>query len=251
MDKKHKNIGNLIDLADGFDRSWTFGAHLQDERFLLFFDGLDSIETVASSAVELGFPEQAIVQWKAHLKGADAIGLSANKSLTAVRLYAQYWEVQIARIQQGNMAAFPLYRGWKKTVEGELRKDEYICTPMASGGVYLPLIEDLSKSLGFSAEVLEDIKSGLPSHAVIFAEISNPKRKSWLATVRKAGLPPALIKTWVTTAQNKDGIGDLIDHAGHHPILHLAGGEDLEKGKFHSIYFEAEAEDIKRLIGLN
>lgn len=245
-----KTIQKLVATADGFDRSWTFGDGVQDERFLLFFDGDDCAEDLAKAATEFGFDKPTIMAWQAALENADAIGLSANASLTSLRLYTQYWDLLANRIAQNHLGPFPLYRGWKKMDKTSERHDDYICIPMAPETVYLPRIHELSNAAGFEVEDLKSVAAKLSPQNVIYAEISNPNRKSWLATVRKAELNFDTVVTWISKSKALPEKEAILDQARRHHLLHLAGGADSHKGAFFSIYFEADQGDIERMLSL-
>ncbi|MBI1417663.1 MAG: hypothetical protein GC146_10615 [Limimaricola sp.] len=239
-------IAALMPLADSFDRSWSIlGSGEAEERFLLFFDQPDQrVEAVADAAAMLGLPEDAIARWRAGLSGADAIGIAVNRGLTSIRLYLQYWDLLVNRVEAGNLDDFVLYRGIKGLPGGGLRDDQYVCTPIAPHSTFWPPLEHSMTGVGLPAPALAAALADLDAETCIFTRTRNAARSSWLATVRRAELDRGAWLEALAGLPDRDWATDLRRHAETADLLHLAGGRDSAKGAFATIYFTATADDL-------
>lgn len=143
-------LRDLIAQADSFEMSWSIGANgAVEKRHLLFFDQLDHrADLIAKTALTLGMSPQTIQKWQKQLGDADAIGLAFNTDYTSVRLYAQYWDRLVQRVNSGDFSPYPLYLGLKSFPNGQLREDIYICHPQAAQSMFLPMIVNAMARIG-------------------------------------------------------------------------------------------------------
>lgn len=242
-------LAGLIDLADDYDRSWSVGDGVE-ERFLLFFDAPDArANDVVRVAEALGMPADAVAAWWQGLAGADAMGLAVNRDLSSVRLYLQYWDRHLARLESGNFDDFILYRGIKSSAAG-LRQDDYICTPLAPRDLFWPLIQDSLTGLGMGAADVATSFAALDDDTCILTRTIAPGRQSWLTTVRRAELDRTAWGAALAGLPDQPWARDVQTHAKGADLLHLAGGQDATKGRFTSLYFTATADDLRRGLDL-
>lgn len=239
---------DLCSIADGFDKSWSFSAKGKEERFLLYFDSPKRAQELENIAISYGFQADWLIEWRAAVNDADALGISSTASLDSLRLYTQFWDAQVRRINQNILSPFPIYFGWKKPSDLSIRLDKYMSMPMAPAERYLPKIQKLSDDLGFSKERMHELARCLTPEQIIYTETESSLRTSWLATVRKANVPDILIENWLRSGKNTKDIQEVVNHASEFPLLHLAAGHDSNKGHFNSIYFEASEQTVAAMI---
>lgn len=249
-DELNNELRALIAQADGFDRSWSLTlGHAPEERCLMFFDqSPGAIRGLERAAQLLGLPNSVISQWRDMLVGSDAIGLGLSKSRSSVRLYAQFWDQQVARVMSANLDPFALYLGVKSLPDGSLRKDTYLCEPLLPKAQYWPEIEQACAQFSLEPAGFETAFRDLTDENGVWTRIDGSGRSSWLLTVRKAEPDPAHVAQALSAF--KDSAPEMLNFAARAPMLHIAAGDDPVKGDFISFYFEAEAEDISEFLGL-
>lgn len=235
-------LGDLIAQADSFERSWSIGANgTVEKRHLLFFDQVDQrADLIAKTAMALGMSPQTIQEWQKQLGDADAIGLAFNSDSTSVRLYAQYWDRLVHRVNAGDFSPYPLYLGLKSLPNGQMREDVYICHPQAAQSMFLPVIGDAMARIGIRN--LTGLSEKLTAEACIFTTISGGGRNSFLATVRRADLAPQVVAQWLAQLPATPWADEM--RAQPSELLHIAGGEDPLKGAFTTLYFSCSAADL-------
>lgn len=245
---------DLLTHVDGLDWSLSIqigpqGPALTEERSLFFFHNTAAaVARLETAAAALHMPATMIARWQAALDNADAIGLTVNRALTSARLYTQYWEPNLARVLQGNLAPFVLYRGFKTLAGGVSRDDVYHCTPLISQDIFRPLLTAALAELGLPAKATALAFAGIAEENTIFTRTSGEGRESWLLTVRKA---PVDHGNWIKALDHlpqAPWATGLRAHAQNQQLLHVAAGEDTKKGRFVTLYFDASPDAIRRFL---
>lgn len=229
-----------IEQADAVERSWSFGAHHDAERALLFFDNQpELVDALADTAQRLGLPQSMIAQWRVASDRADALGLAFQRDFQSIRLYVQHWDVVVSELPSPR---HPLYQGFKGLPDGSTRIDQYRVLPLVDATHYGPRIRDHLQPLGAPSDLLDVLIQTVHAEQMIWTEISSPLRTSWLATVRRAEIPlhygAQLVRALMPDRE------DLWRHAKSHRLIHLAGGQDTTKQGFTTVYFEDSAEAL-------
>jgi len=231
--------------ADGCERSWSITDTEIEERALFFFDmSVDAARMIAKTALGLGLDEQLLGDWSKALPAADAIGLALRRDRASVRLYTQYWTLIATRVGDGDASPYPLYRGFKSLQDGSVRRDDYICLPMAPREVFWPPMKTALTGLGLDGDAAEAAFAPLDADSAIFTATQTAERHSWLTTVRRADLDPVAIADLLAPLARRDGGQAIVDAAGAGQMLHMAGGSDTVKGNFATLYFDSTAEAV-------
>ncbi len=251
---KYPSLILVIRAADVVERSWSIGADgAVEQRFLVFLGDVDDrANDLARAASALGAPKSLISAWQNRIGGADALGLAVNTQLTSVRLYAQYWDMLVRRVQRDVLGPFPLYLGCKALPDGSLREDVYLCHPLAPKSQFMPPITTAMQGLGVPSDQIAKVFSALTEDSCIFTETENAARRSWLATVRRAAPD-----TKALAAALAIGFGPrpapwqraVLVQAEAAPLLHIAGGQDSTKGSFTTLYFESTPAQMLAALG--
>lgn len=253
-----KEIRFLIeDLAQSCiqaDLSWSFTApkagltpSIPEERLTLYFDvtpGL--IVRLQRCARLLGMAEPAIAAWRESLTGADALFFTLSCDLRSLRLYSQHLEQHEAAVEAGDLSPFEIYHGFKSLPDGSLRHDRYLCRPLAPPTHYLPPMEASLESFALPQNALAALIAKLEPQRMIWAEIEGGGRHSWLATLRELELEPSeSADAFAPLAALSARLSRMLPER---PLLHLAGGEDPLKGRFLTLYLEADGADIAEFL---
>lgn len=230
--------------ADACERSWSIGSNGVEDRVLFFFAAaFGREEMLAEVARDLGIPQTLVEAWLSALPGADAIGLALRTDGASVRLYTQYWDAQIARLQNGNFDPLPLYAGFKKLQDGSTRVDAYVCLPMAPEEIFMPPLADMARSLGLKKNELDRALAPLTAETCIFTTTEREGRSSWLATVRRAGLDRGKVAKLLAPLAKNPQTAPIAEAAETRDLIHIAGGTDALKGTFTTFYFDIEADE--------
>lgn len=233
-------FGQLSDLAEGFDRSWSFSANGFEERALFFLPATHAAhEALIATATALNFAPAGLADFNAALPDADAIGLALSRS-GSVRLYLQYWDVMTRRIKAGDVNPAPLYLGIKRFAGGAARRDTYYCLPLAPESEYRPEMEAALLNFGAEAKAVTQLLDQLSPETCIWTRTQGADRTSWLATVRRAGLPSPDVANALRPVSARPGVQAVIDALESGSLLHIAGGEDSQKGAFLTFYVETD-----------
>lgn len=238
----------LIEAADGLERSWsisTSGPKLGqvEERFLLFFDQLDARNAmIAEVALDLGMTRDLVDRWQSRFTGADAMGIAVNTAGSSVRLYLQYWDQVVDRVEAGDLSPQMLYLGLKSMPQGHIREDVYTCHPIAPRSEFMPQLSLALSRIGIAD--LGDVFDPLDADACIFTTTEAAGRMSFLTTVRRANLDRARVAGLMADLPSAPWTRALQDHAQQADLLHIAGGQDALKGDFTTLYFTCTAQDI-------
>lgn len=228
--------------ADACERSWSIGESEIEERVLFFFEmSVEAARLIAEGAVALGMDAETVSAWSKALPAADAIGLALRTDRKSVRLYTQYWEVIAERVRNGDASPFAVYRGFKALPGGVVRHDDYVCLPMAPREVFWPPISAALSELGADAAAAEAVFAPLDAGNAIFTATQSTERTSWLTTVRRAELDPSAVSALLASLAERKGGADIIEAAANGPLIHIAGGRDLVKGSFITLYFGSSA----------
>lgn len=235
-------LAGLAASCDACERSWSIHRDGVEERVLFFFDHQPGrAMMLARAAVAMGFPADLLAGWSQALPGADAIGLAVSRDLTSLRLYVQYWEALRERAAAGDFSPAPLYLGFKALGAGQLRTDAYICLPAAPRTLFLPPLRDALLDFGADADATDAALAPLTDTNAIHTEIMSQTRRSWLTTVRRAPLDPALVARALSPVADRAGATGLAAAlAGGADLVHLAGGEDEVKGRFLTVYLDSD-----------
>ncbi len=243
-------FSRLTEAADALERSWSLSAGQAERRALVLFNATDpTVDLLTDAAKILGLAPALIAAWRRALPGADAVGLALRDDLRSVRLYTQYWEAVVARVRAGKTTPSPLYAGFKSLPNGSTRIDSYICWPSAPRSEFMPEIGTALTAFGADPDGLEETFRPLKPEVCIFTRTSSAARRSWLATVRRADLPPASIATALWGVTERAAHGPEIAMALRcRRLLHVAGGEDAVKGRFLTLYTETDTDDLADFI---
>ena len=214
---------------------------------LFFFDLTEGrAQELAEAAEALGLPNSLLSAWAKALPGADAIGLAVRTDLTSVRLYTQYWDLQVARLEAGKSDLIPLYRGFKALPGGSVRQDDYICLPAAPRSLFWPDMSQALAGIGLDTEAVETAFAPLDAESCIYTRTAAPDRNSWLATVRRADLDRHAVAQ--ALAPLATGAARPVAKAAQaHDLVHVAGGSDDVKGGFTTFYFQVDPDHISAL----
>lgn len=239
-------FSRLTEAADAVERSWSLSQAGVERRALVFFDATDAaVGLIADAAEMLGVAPALVAAWQRALPGADAIGLALRDDLRSVRLYTQYWTALVAQVRGGRDGPAPLYAGFKALPDGSARIDSYICWPGAPRAEYMPEIAGALDAFGADRAAVEAAFAPLTPEACIFTRTKGEGRTSWLATLRRAALPPATMAAALTGVTSDLSEGAEIDAAlNTRTLLHIAGGQDTVKGRFLTLYTETDAADL-------
>ncbi len=237
----------LFALAQGCDAceiSWSIHDGGVEERILFFFDHQDdSALMLARAAVALGYPAGLLQGWSQALPMADAIGLAVSRDLRSVRLYVQYWETVRARVIDGDLTPAPLYVGFKALASGQVRTDTYVCLPAAPRGMVWPPMRQALCDFGADAAAVDTAFAPLTDGNCIHTEILSDRRRSWLDTVRRAPFDAQAMAAALRPVAQRAGSETLVTALTNNaPLVHVAGGEDDAKGRFLTLYLEADPE---------
>ncbi len=232
--------------AGAMERSWSVTDTETERRALFFFDATpDAIELVGGAARRLGLDPRLVDAWTEALPGCDAIGLAARDDLRSVRLYTQYWDAVVDRVRSGNADPALVYAGFKALPDASIRVDPYICLPMAPRALFMPPIREALTGLGADPEAVETAFAPLGADSCIYTRTEGQGRKSWLATVRRADLVQAQVGRMLAPLAHSVPHGaEIAQAAAHRNMVHVAGGQDGTKGRFTTLYFEAEPNDL-------
>ena len=238
-------IRDLARAADGCERSWSITGSEIEERALFFFDmSVKAARMIAKTAVSLDLDEQLLADWSSALPAADAIGIALRRDRTSVRLYTQYWTLIATRVGNGDHSPYPLYRGFKSLPDRSVRRDDYVCLPMAPREVFWPPMKAALTGLGADGDAAEAAFAPLDADSAIFTATQNPERRSWLTTVRRAELDPAAVADLLAPLTRREGGQAIVDAANAGQMLHMAGGSDTVKGGFATLYFSSTPEAV-------
>lgn len=240
----------LIKAADSMERSWSIStsgpqAGQAEERFLLFFDEIDARGAmIADAALALGVTADLVARWQSRFGGADAMGIAFNIAGSSVRLYLQYWDQVVARVQGGDVTPQPLYLGLKSLPGGHLREDVYLCHPMAPRSTFMPPLTQALAQIGLGQ--LGHVFDPLDADDCIFTTIADSGRMSFLATVRRAALDRGRVADLLDNLPAASWTQAVKDQSRRRDLLHIAGGQDPLKGDFTTLYFSSSPQDIDR-----
>ncbi|KAA9009466.1 hypothetical protein [Histidinibacterium aquaticum] len=245
-------LTRLRDTAEAYDRSWSFSLEGAVERRMLFFfpASRNATRRIARAATSLGMPETAVRRWTETARDADALGLGMTDTRGSVRLYTQFWDQMVERVQAGDLSPFPVYRGTKALPDGSLRDDAYLCEPMAPTDRILPPLLETCAAFGLDELAVARAFRAIEGADCIFTRTRGAGRDSWLVTVRRAHLDREALASALEAWPLAEAAPDLREAARSEPLLHVAGGTDPIKGRFLSFYFETGADEVSRLAGL-
>ncbi len=233
-------LKQLADLAEGFDRSWSFSVDGVEERALFFLPASrDALEALVFAANALGFDAAGVDEYRTALPGADAIGLTVSRN-GSLRLYAQYWQQLAAQVSRGDLTPAPLYLGIKRYAGGGARRDTYFCLPLAPESEYRPELEMGLAAFGAQPRAVKRLLDALTPETCIWTRTQGVGRSSWLATVRRANLAAEDVIEALAPVANRVGVPSVIDALGQGDLLHIAGGDDSIKGRFLTFYVETD-----------
>lgn len=231
-------LRDLAYKADACERSISVTPEMIEDRVLFFFDLLpERSQMLADLAKLLQVPDHLIRAWANALPGADAIGLALRTDGASVRLYTQYWDLLCAHLEAGLSDLPPLYLGFKALPDSSIRTDSYHVLPEAPRSLFWPRMYDMFSALGLDEHLAQTAFAPLDADTCIWTETRSEKRKSWLATVRRAELDRHNVATALEPLQDTPA-HQVADLARNHKLVHIASGEDTAKGQFTTFYFE-------------
>lgn len=184
-------------------------------------------------------PETGLKSFLSDAQFADALGVTLTDN-GSHRLYAQYWDQLVRDVENGDLSPKPLYVGWKHYAGGAFRQDVYVCAPLASRSVYWSILEPALRDFGFKADALEKLSEAFTPETMIWCQTANSGRNAWLATVRRADLPEGLMVDALSHLTDRGGVPALRTALEKGPLLHIAGGEDEQKGHFLTFYVSVD-----------
>lgn len=244
-------LSELARSADACEVSWSCTDDEAEERVLFFFEAsVAAAGLVARAAQALAAPSDLIRAWSAALPGADAIGLALRPDRRSVRLYTQYWEVLAARVQDGRLDPWPLYRGFKALPDGSTRHDGYLCLPAVPRDVFWPPMAQSFALAGLDAAEGEEVLADLDAGSAIFTVTEGAGRQSWLTTVRRAQIDRMAVSRWLEPLAQLPGGKAVVAASRSHDLVHLAGGTDAVKGRFLTVYLESTPDEVLGRLGL-
>lgn len=232
----NKELVSLLSQVAEADISYSFHAKGVEERLTLYFELLPHVIDRLAAISRLYFmPEAAIEEWRSDLEQADLIGVTVNRQNNSFRLYSQSLEQHRPKLNAGDLGPFEIYQGYKSLGQGAFRHDRYICTPLAQPSHYEPQIRQSFRAFHLNADAL--LHQISPPH-IIWAEIHDAGRISWLATLHYSNIPKALSeKTFAPLSRHDQNFAKA---AAERELMHMAGGNDPLKGNFLTLYFSAE-----------
>lgn len=241
-------FSRLLDLSQGFDRSWSFGANGVERRALFFLPPTnDALSVMIDTAKSLGFDSGIADEIKNVAAGADAIGMAISEN-GSVRLYAQYWDLMAARVEAGDLSPTPLYLGLKQYPDGSNRRDVYFCLPLAPTDEYIPVISEAMTTFGCDADAVSRLLGPLTPELCIWTRTQGEGRSSWLATVRRAEMDSQDMHDALCPISNRTGISEVRAALEVGQLLHIAGGTDSNKGDFLTLYVETDRDGMQKFL---
>jgi hypothetical protein len=245
MENAKESLSALAEISDAFERSWSVGTDEIEERALFFCEtGVKAAQLLATAAKAHGIEDNLLSEWAAAIPGSDALGLALRCDLKSVRLYTQYWVAIATRVESGNRSPFPLYRGFKSLPNGLVRRDDYICTPLAGPDVFWPPMADCFAAMDLNHEQAQIVFSALTAETAIFTLTNGDGRKSWLTTVRRATIDRTMLADWLAPLAEREGGSAIVKAAQTTDLVHVAGGMDSVKGAFLTFYFQSDAQTV-------
>lgn len=252
-----RSLEALLPHAAGFERSWSFGstgagmasdtAGRFDRRGVLFLPATaEAVAAICDAGRALGMTQAGTEAFRRALPQADAIGLGIAQS-GSVRLYLQYWERIARRVRAGNRGNALLYLGIKEYPGGLTRTDRYICRPLAPQSLYQPVIGAALRAFGCPDQPVQALLRPLTPERCIWTAITNPARRSWLATIRRADIPAQALAAALRPL-GTPGAGEIVAALEHGKPLHIAGGKDDRKGSFLTLYVSTDAAGLQAFL---
>ncbi|MBR9765868.1 MAG: hypothetical protein GYB53_20700 [Rhodobacteraceae bacterium] len=239
-------LSRLVAAADGCERSFSVTASGVEDRVLFFLEhDAGAAALLREAAQEMELPETLLKSWEAARPGADALGLALRSDGASVRLYTQYWEVLVARLRQGDPGDMPLYAGFKALPDGSTRIDRYMPVVAAPREVYMPPLREALQSLDLDPLAIEQALGPLTPERCIFTRTEGAGRNSWLTTLRRARLKPGRVTAMLAGLTQQARLAEAAACATRAPLIHVAGGEDAQKGPFTTLYFEITAAEAE------
>lgn len=220
-------LESMVSAVDAIDISYSMSEEGLEERLLLGWHTQNApLDLVQGLAKDWGVPSAMRGRWREHTELADGVGITVNKSFSSFRLYTHHWK-SVDPHSYGEV----VYRGFKCLPDNTYRVDEYVYM----GDLRHP--KNLSYALQACThpERIHKLIGVCPEKVpMMFTQIKNSGRHSWLATVRHA----------------KQDAGNVIapQYSGH-KLLHLAGGIDASKGAFDSYYLSANSKNAIHFLG--
>lgn len=220
------HLPRLVDLADVFDRSFSYSASGVEHRALIgWYVKNAQMDILSNMFCDWGFPRPMIAQWLSDSTNAEGVGVAFNQDLTSVRLYTHRW----MWVDLDDIGA-PVYKGYKFLKGGSLRLDEYLNYGDLRSGDNLAYAQSLNSRPEWLDRLIKWVGPDIP---LLFTRTFNTARKSWLVTARYAQLDAGLI------------VGEAFRGR---KLLHLAGGVDSSKGDFVTVYVSSKPSEIKEMI---
>jgi hypothetical protein len=243
-------LTRLAGLADAAELSASISANGTERRVLFFLDlTAEAVGLMAAAARTLRLPDSLLAAWQQALPGADAVCIALREDRRSVRLYVQYWDRLVDRLESGAATLGPLYLGFKALPDGSVRIDHYEALPELAKDVFWPPMARALDGLGIPPAARDAAFAPLSAQTAIVTRTDAPGRSSWLVTVRRAGLQRAKVARAFSQMDPLPGLDDLIDGLAHSDLVHLAGGHDALKGDFTTIYRGCDpAEALARLM---
>ncbi len=245
MENPKESLSALAKISDAFERSWSIGTDEIEERALFFCEtDVKAAQLLATAAKAHGIEDKLLSEWAAAIPGSDALGLALRCDLKSVRLYTQYWVAIASRVESGDRSPFPLYRGFKSLPAGLVRRDDYICTPLAGPDVFWPPMAGCFAAMGLDHDQAQAVFNALSAETAIFTQTDGDGRKSWLTTVRRAQIDRTMLADWLAPLAKREGGSAIVKAAQTTDLVHVAGGMDSVKGAFLTFYFQSDAQTV-------
>lgn len=213
-----KHLPSLLDLADVYDRSFSFSASGTEHRALIgWYTRNAPIDVLSNLFIDWGIPSQFVQQWRLNTPDTEGVGISFNQDLSSIRLYTHKWS-NLTLEDTG----VPVYKGFKLLMDHTLRVDEYINFGDLRSHDNIAHAQSRSLFPHWIERLNQLAASDVP---LLFTRTTNTSRQSWLVTARYADLSAEAIA------------GPAF--AGY-KLLHLAGGIDAVKGEFSTLYIQTD-----------
>lgn len=218
-----KHLPRLLDLADVYDQSFSFGASGTEHRALLgWYTPNAPIDILANMFMDWGVPAPFVQQWRLNTPDTEGVGIAVNQDLTSIRLYTHKWSTLTLED-----TGVPVYKGFKLLQDNTLRLDEYINFGDLRSHDNMAHAQSLAQHPQWVERLDQHAARDTP---LLFTRTTNTGRQSWLVTARYADL-------------NADAIAGP-SFAGH-KLLHIAGGIDAIKGTFSTLYIQTDRAEVQ------
>lgn len=222
FDGMRLTLQKLLKRADAFDLSWSSTEQGVERRALIgWLIGNAPHDELVQLSLQWGMPAPMVNRWREGAREAEGVGLTINADLTSLRLYTHRWK----GVAPDDFGAV-VYTGYKCLADGAVRVDEY----KNFGDLRQPENSRYAMENSAHPERVERVLQSSPDNVpLIYAQIENSGRRSWLVTVRHAKINAGAV------------IGK--DYQGS-KLLHLAGGIDATKGAFDTFYVGTSPQDV-------